>query len=302
MRDRPVVNADFSVYLSGGGRCWSFGVGGFYAFGIALDAGGAFPSMELLGLGFVDVAHDGIEDVHFGVDEGELGIDEDGVFGAFLNFGFVVIVDFLQRIAVTAEVRDEGGIDAEGEEAGAQGGLGGFLLGGVSAVGDGGVVVLKELQEGVRVGADVFFDAVGDFVERDCKTGFPVAQFDGTGGGGDAFEVEQQGIEQCGLGDAVGGLTGAGGDDAGHAAGDVGDVLRDGRDGGGIGDVVLVKDEQVFSTGEAAVVAVVHGVGRFVGWVCPGIPRLWVFIRQTGAGLLQFLQVFGIRLVAEKDG
>ena len=87
---------------------------------IALDAAGAFPGVEFFGLELVDVVHDGIEDVHLGVDEGELLVDEVGVLGALLDLGAVVGVDFVEGVAVLAEVGDEVRVDGEGEETGAQ--------------------------------------------------------------------------------------------------------------------------------------------------------------------------------------
>lgn len=33
---------------------------------------------------------------------GELGVDEGGVLGAFLDFGYVVLVEFVERVAVAA--------------------------------------------------------------------------------------------------------------------------------------------------------------------------------------------------------
>jgi hypothetical protein len=78
-------------------------------------------------------------------------------------------VDLVQRVAVVAEVGDEVGVDLEFEEAGAEGGLGGLLLRGVAAFGDGGVVVLQEGEEAVGVGFDVLLDAVGDVVEGASK-------------------------------------------------------------------------------------------------------------------------------------
>ena len=113
------------------------------ALGVALDAAGAFPGVEFLGLELVDVGHDGTEDVDLGVDEGELLVDEFGVFDAFLNFGAVVGVDFVEGVAVLAEVGDEVGSDGEGDETGAEGGLDGFLSGSVAAAGDGGVIVFE---------------------------------------------------------------------------------------------------------------------------------------------------------------
>ena len=134
--------------LAGGGVC----TGGLLrAFGVALDAAGSFPGVEFLGLDLVDVGHDGTEDVDLGADDGELLVDEFGVFGA------VEGVDFVEGVAVLAEVSDEVGSDGEGDETGAEGVLGGSLGGGVAAVGDGGFIVFKTtppMEESGRRGAE----------------------------------------------------------------------------------------------------------------------------------------------------
>ena len=114
-----------------------WGVGWIAALGIPLDAPGALPCVEFFGLAFVEVAKDGIEDVDLGVDEGELGVDEGGVFGALLDLGAVMGVDLIEGITVLAQAGDEVRGDGEGEKAGAEGGLGGLLLGGVSTGGGG---------------------------------------------------------------------------------------------------------------------------------------------------------------------
>jgi hypothetical protein len=69
--------------------------------------------VELVGVGLVFVGHDGVEDVHIFADEGELGADGGGIFGAFLDFGGVVLVDLVQGVAVLAEAVDEAGVDLE---------------------------------------------------------------------------------------------------------------------------------------------------------------------------------------------
>lgn len=173
-----------------GGR-WSgiCGEWGFGALGIAFDAAGAFPGVEFLGLEFVDVGHDGIEDVHLGIDEGELAVDEGGIFSAFLDLGAVVLVDIVQCSKVVAEIGDKGRVDADGEEAGAEGGFGGELGRGVAA--NGGGIVFQQHQEAIGVDADVFLDAGRDVVEGNGESEFSIACLDGAGGAGDAFESEQ---------------------------------------------------------------------------------------------------------------
>ena len=225
---------------------------------IALDAAGAFPCVEFFGLELADVGHDGIEDVHLGVDEGELLVDEVGVLGALLDLGVVVGVDFVEGVAVLAEVGDEVRVDGEGEETGAQGGFGGFLLEGVSAVGDGGVVVLQQFQEAVGIRADFLIDTGRNLVEGNGEAEFAIAQLDGAGGAGDAFEVEQQGIDHAGFGDAVGCLVGAGSGGELDAGIDFREVFRHDGDGGVVVVVVFAENEDIFSAGEAAGVAVIH--------------------------------------------
>jgi hypothetical protein len=106
-----------------------------------------------------------------------------------------VLVDFIEAVAILAEIGDEGGIDAKGEKTVAERGFGGFLFGGVTAIGDGSVVVFEQFQEGIGIGADVFLDAVGDLVERYGESGLAMAQLDGTGGGGDAFKIDRNGFQ-----------------------------------------------------------------------------------------------------------
>jgi hypothetical protein len=58
--------------------------------------------VEFFGGGFVFVAEDGVEDVHLLADGGELGGDGGGVFGAFLDFGGVALVDLVQGVEFQA--------------------------------------------------------------------------------------------------------------------------------------------------------------------------------------------------------
>ena len=103
-------------------RVWGWAAGFFSRAGDCARRGWRVARRGVSRAGVRDVPYDGVEDVHFGVDEGELGVDEGGVLGAFLDFGFVVGMDLVESVAVLAEIGDEGGIDAEGEETGAEGG------------------------------------------------------------------------------------------------------------------------------------------------------------------------------------
>ena len=73
-------------------------------------------------------------------------------------------MDFVEGVAVLAEVSDEVGSDGEGDETGAEGGLGGFLSGVVAASGDGGVIVFETtppIEESGRRGREGTFKRCG---------------------------------------------------------------------------------------------------------------------------------------------
>lgn len=238
-------------------------VAAFATLRVAFDSAGAFPGVQFLGVVFVEVAEDRVQDIDLGIDGGEFAADEGGVFGAFLHFGGVVFVELVEQVAVVAQVGDEGGVDRQFEEAGAKGGFGEFLLGGVTAIGDGGVVVFQEGEQAVGVGADVFLDAGWHVVEGNGKSDFFATEFDAARGAGDGFEVEEVRVEHARFGDEVGRLPGDGAADDFAAGFNLIDMFLNDKDEAMVVDVVVSEEGNVISTVGAAGVSVVHSVFGF---------------------------------------
>ena len=112
----------------------------------ALDGGGAFPGGQFVGVGAVFVLHDGIKTGDDALRLTEKSADGGGVFDAFEIVAVFAGGAVEKGEEVAFEVLDKVGADFEGDELGAEGGLGGFLFGCV------GRFVREKLEEGIGVG------------------------------------------------------------------------------------------------------------------------------------------------------
>lgn len=231
-------------------RCRRLGV--FGGLGVAFDAGGAFPGVDLIGLGFVFVLDGAVEGGDGVVGLVEQESDLGGGFQAFLVVAEFAGVGGVDGSAEGVEVGDEVGGHFELAEAGAEGRFCGELLWGVF------IAIPEEGEEVVGVGGG---DVLAVFVRRaEIALGeVGVFDVDGAGGEGDGFEPFAERKDDFLLGERRADLA-----DAGFVEGD--DDEFDLREGGGddpagceIGDVGVEEGFDPLDAFKAAYVSIVHG-------------------------------------------
>jgi hypothetical protein len=255
---RSETIGEFSRLLRGRGGAVGSAAVVLLAFGVAFDAGGGEPGVELGGVAAVEVLHHGVEAGDFLAAFGEEEADALGAFEALEVVGGIGDLLAIDGVAVGAEVFDEVGGDELADEFGAEGGFFGKLGRGVGGSGrSGGEDVFEAGEQGIGVGLDGALGGFAGEAVEGGESGF--VEVDGAGGAGDVLEVGPEGVEQgleaggpAELADFVGvELAGEGGD-----IGEAGDRLAAG------GQVGVIFDAEGADAVEAVVaedVAVVHG-------------------------------------------